>query len=131
MSADTFTFEIPGTLPQLNDYIRAERATRFAAARIKREAHAKVIAALAPQCPLPHFHEPVNVTFTWHRPDRRTDKDNVAFAKKFILDALQKAGVIENDKWAMCTPYDGGFFIDRENPRTVVTITKATDLVGF
>lgn len=127
MSADTFTFEIPGTMPQLNDYIRAERATRFAAARIKRDAHAKVFAALAPQVTLPRFDEPVDVVFTWHRPDRRTDKDNVAFAKKFILDALQKAGVIENDKWAMCTPYDGGFFIDKENPRTVVEITKSKE----
>lgn len=127
MSADTFTFEIPGTLPQLNDYIRAERATRFAAARIKRDAHAKVIAALAQQVQLPRFHEPVDVTFTWYRPDRRTDKDNVAFAKKFILDALQKVSVIENDKWAMCTPYDGGYFIDKENPRTVVTIIKSKE----
>ena len=127
MSADTFTFEIPGTMPQLNDYIRAERATRFAAARIKGDAHAKVFAALAPQVPLPHFDKPVDVIFTWYRPDRRTDKDNVAFAKKFILDALQKAGVIENDKWSMCTPYDGGFFIDKENPRTVVKIIKSKE----
>lgn len=127
MSADTFIFEIPGTMPQLNDYIRAERATRFAAARIKRDAHAKVFAALAPQVPLPHFDEPVDVIFTWYRPDRRTDKDNVAFAKKFILDALQKAGVIENDKWAMCSPYDGGYSIDKENPRTVVKIIKSKE----
>lgn len=127
MSADAYTFEIPGTLPQLNDYIRAERATRFAAARIKREAHGKVFDALGLQGPPPRFDEPVTVTFTWYRPNRRTDKDNVAFAKKFILDALQKAGVIENDKWAMCTPYDGGFFIDKENPRTVVTITKSKE----
>lgn len=128
MSAEVYSFEIPGKLPQLNDYIRAERANWRAAARIKREAHKQVIDAM--QDP-PHFDAPVNVCFKWFRPDRRSDKDNVAFAKKFVLDALQMAGVIENDKWNMCTPYDGGFYIDKQNPRTVVIISKATDLVGF
>lgn len=128
MSAEVYAFEIPGTLPQLNDYIRVERANRYAAANLKKKAHEKVLEAL--QDP-PRFTTPVHVCFKWYRPNRCTDKDNVAFAKKFILDALQIAGVIENDKWAMCTPYDGGFYIDKENPRTVVIISKATDLVGF
>lgn len=39
----------------------------------------------------------VTVHFTWHEKDRRRDKDNVAFAKKFVLDALQKCGVLRND----------------------------------
>lgn len=128
MSAGVYSFEIPGTMPQLNDYIRVERANRYAAASLKKKTHEKVLEAL--QDP-PRFTTPVHVCFKWYRPNRRTDKDNVAFAKKFILDALQIAGVIENDKWAMCTPYDGGFYIDKENPRTVVIISKATDLVGF
>lgn len=124
MSAPVYVFEVPGTLPQLNDYIRVERANRYAAASLKKKAHAQVIAALRDP---PRFDKPVDVRFDWYRPDRRTDKDNVAFAKKFILDALQIAGVIENDKWAMCTPYDGGFYIDKENPRTVVTISISLD----
>ena len=40
---------------------------------------------------------PVHITFVWHEPNKRRDKDNVAFAKKFILDALQKAGRLKND----------------------------------
>ena len=34
--------------------------------------------------------------FEWHSSTRH-DPDNVAFAKKFILDGLQLAGVLEND----------------------------------
>ena len=34
--------------------------------------------------------------FEWHSSTRH-DPDNVAFAKKFILDGLQAAGVLEND----------------------------------
>ena len=47
------------------------------------------------------MERPVHVTFVWLEPNHRRDKDNVAFAKKFILDALQKKGVLPNDnnKW--------------------------------
>lgn len=34
--------------------------------------------------------------FHWYT-STRADPDNIAFAKKFILDGLQMAGVIEND----------------------------------
>lgn len=50
---------------------------------------------------LGHFTEPVFVEFHWYEPNMKRDQDNVAFAKKFILDGLQIAGVITNDnyKW--------------------------------
>lgn len=114
-----YRFEVPGTLPHLNDYVRAERANRYAAAALKKRAQRQVIEAM--QGP-PAIKGPVVVLFEWYRPDRRADKDNVAFAKKFVLDALQEAGVIESDKWSMCDPYDKAFAVDRGNPRTVVTI---------
>lgn len=41
-----WTFEIPGTLPSLNDYIRAERANRFAAAGLKKKAQAAIVEAM-------------------------------------------------------------------------------------
>ena len=37
------------------------------------------------------------IVFRWIEPNRRRDKDNVAFAKKFILDALVKAGKLKDD----------------------------------
>ena len=117
---ERFAFSVPGKLPSLNDFIRVERANRFAAASLKRRAHEQVLAALGEH---PSFTEPVTVFFAWYRPDKRTDKDNVAFAKKFVLDALQIAGVIPNDTWNLCTPYDTAFAIDKANPRTEITIT--------
>ena len=68
------------------------------------------------------FDRPVLIHYRWIEPNRRRDKDNVAFAKKFILDALQEAGVIKSDGWKMCTPYDAGFMVNRKRPRTVVRI---------
>ena len=115
-----YTVEIPGRLPSLNDYVRAERSNRHSAAKIKRETEDMIVALLNGA---PSFDKPVLVLFDWIRDDMRTDKDNVAFAKKFVLDALQSAGVISRDSWSLCTPFDRRFAINRTNPRTIVTIT--------
>ncbi len=113
-------FEIPGTLPTLNEYVNRERANRYAAAALKKKAQQQVIASIRSDAP--RFAGDVTVWFTWIRPDMRCDKDNVAFAKKFILDALQAAGVIKKDSWKLCTPYDAGFAVNKKNPRTIVEI---------
>lgn len=36
-----YRFEIPGTLPTLNQYVDKERANRFAAAAVKKQAQGK------------------------------------------------------------------------------------------
>ena len=116
-----FTFEIPGTLPTLNQYVDHERANRFAAAAMKRKTQERIVTAMGGIAP--HFEGEVTVQFEWIRPDARSDKDNVAFAKKFILDALQQAGVIASDSWKLCTPRDVRFAVNKSEPRTIVTVT--------
>ena len=116
-----FTFEIPGTLPTLNQYVDRERANRFAAAEMKRKTQERIVTAIGPVAP--HFDGKVTVLFEWIRPDARSDKDNVAFAKKFILDALQQTGVIARDSWKLCTPLDVRFAVNKSEPRTIVTVT--------
>ena len=37
------------------------------------------------------------VRFEWHEKTKKRDYDNIAFAKKFILDALVKNGVLVDD----------------------------------
>ncbi len=39
----------------------------------------------------------VTIHFHWTEENKRRDLDNVAFAKKFILDALVSLGKLEND----------------------------------
>lgn len=116
-----WSFEIPGKLPTLNEYVQQERSNRYKAAKLKRETQELIMAAIPPDHP--HFHGHVFIYFGWIRPDARADKDNVAFAKKFILDALQDATVIKRDSWKLATPYDQAFMVNRSNPRTVVTIS--------
>lgn len=40
------------------------------------------------------------MVFSWHVKGKY-DSDNIAFAKKFVLDGMVKAGILENDnpKW--------------------------------
>lgn len=40
---------------------------------------------------------PVILNIEWHEKTKRRDADNIASAKKFILDALVKTGVLVDD----------------------------------
>lgn len=86
--------KIKGKLPSLNEYINACRRNRYAGAKMKQETETLVgyqLVALRP------IKAPVIIHFFWYEKNSRRDKDNVAAAKKFILDAMQKTGKIPND----------------------------------
>lgn len=91
-----FSFYVEGRLPTLNEYIKAERGNRYAAAKLKKETEIRIVADIKKtgkgDIPIPFI-----LKIVWYEKTKRRDKDNVAFAKKFILDALQKGGYIEND----------------------------------
>lgn len=118
--------EIPGKLPTMNEYNGAQRANRVHGARMKRKTQDSII----DYCwGIPSFAriKHVYVGFVWVRADRRSDKDNVATGKKFVLDALQEAGILSNDSWKLCTPYDLGYMVNPRNPRTIVYISTDLD----
>lgn len=118
------TLEIVGRFPSLNDYISAERRNRHIAAKMKRDETERVKeAALA--AGIPTFSNPVTVSFKWIEPNTRRDVDNVAFAKKFILDGLVNAGVLPSDSRKHVTGLKDDFSeVDKNNPRVVVTIEE-------
>lgn len=92
--------EIPMKLPSLNAYINECRKNKFAGAKMKKEIEDDIGYFINK---LPRFKKPIKINFTWIEADKRRDFDNVCFAKKFILDSLQKAGKLENDnrKWVV------------------------------
>ena len=51
-------------------------------------------------------------------------KDNIAFAKKFIQDALVETGVLRNDGWSEIEGFTDNFALDPKNPRVEVTIEE-------
>jgi hypothetical protein len=81
-------------LPSLNEYIGACRANKYEAANLKRVTEAGIIPFLRR---LPRFERPVIIHFRWIERDHRRDSDNIAAGKKFILDAMVKAGILKDD----------------------------------
>lgn len=106
--------EINMKLPSLNEYVRANRTVSggyYAGAKMKNEVEEGIIYSLAR---LPKITKPVFIRFTWIEKNRKRDKDNIAFGKKFILDAMQKSGKLDNDNWRWIRGFTDRFEIGPE-----------------
>ncbi len=119
-------FEIPGTLPGLNEVISEAKSSPLKYARLKKRMN-RLVAACAIQARVRSFSRPVFVSVTWYAPDRKRDKDNIAAGKKFILDGLQDAGVLANDGWNQIAGFRDSFEIDKANPRIKIELTEEPD----
>ena len=115
---------VEGRFPSLNDYVDAERANRFLGSKMKREQTERVAAAALSQGAR-RVPGPVTVRFLWVEPNRRRDLDNVAFAKKFVLDGLVAAGVIDGDDQRHVKGLQDVFEVDPTRPRVVVEVSEA------
>lgn len=92
-----YKFEINKRLPSYNEYSNMNRKNKYAGATMKKNIETEIWAYILNQLKSVKIHKPVFITFTWVEENKKRDLDNICFAKKFILDALQKAEVIEND----------------------------------
>lgn len=124
-------FVIPMRLPGLNEYIDAERTHRQKAAKLKRLVQRDISACILDQLGGAAYDCPVDIEYTWYEADRRRDKDNIAFAKKFINDALVECGVLPNDGWRNIRTMFDMFDVDATNPRVEVTISPCYDEEDF
>ena len=119
---------IPFRLPGLNDYIAALDANRYRGHKLKQSTEADIgiciLSALA-QKDLKRVQEyPVRVSFEWHEKTRKRDLDNIASAKKYILDALQKSGVLQGDGQKYVGDLHDVFYIPSNRDEVIVYIEK-------
>lgn len=116
---------IPGTLPNLNDYIAAERTNRHKGAKMKADS-GTIVAVAIRQCMRDiKIDKPVFMEYTWIEPSRRRDKDNISsFGRKVIQDALVDTGVLKNDGWKYVVGFSDKFEVDKKNPRIEVKIRE-------
>ena len=108
MPPQAYQFTLPMQLPGLNEYINTCRLNRYQGARMKRMVENKIAFFIMR---LPMIKRPVTIHFHWIEPNRKRDLDNVAFAKKFILDALVKRGKLEDDSSKYVTGFTDTFEI--------------------
>ena len=117
-----YTVEIPLKLPSLNEYINVCRTNKYAAASFKREQEESLMWFLKK---LPKFQHPVSIHFHWVEKNQKRDIDNIAFAKKFILDALVKLGKLKDDNQQYVKSFTDTFEIS--NVTKVILYIKETD----
>lgn len=115
-------FTIPGRLDGLNEYISKERSNRYAAGNLKKKNQKIIMAAIMAHGVQPITKPPIILKIEWHDNGRR-DIDNVCFAKKFILDALQEAFIIEDDNRKNVVGFTDLFSLDK-NEHIDVTILE-------
>ena len=98
-------------LPSLNDYIRVCRCNKFQAAKFKADIEREIGFYLLK---MPKWDNPIKIHFTWIEGNKRRDLDNICFAKKFILDAMQKYGKLTNDNRKCVQGFTDTFKYDKE-----------------
>lgn len=119
-----YRITVPGILPSLNEYINAERQNKYKAAAMKRKAEQLITIMARTQLKGVKIEKPVRIEYIWVEPNRKRDKDNIAFAKKFIQDALVKCNILKNDGWNEIVGFIDRFDIDKRNPRIDIDIEE-------
>jgi Holliday junction resolvase RusA-like endonuclease len=115
-----YWFFIPERLMNLNDYIKFNRYSKYKGNSVKQETEDLIQRHIKKQLKWLEIRKPVLMVFTWSELNKMRDPDNICFAKKFILDALVKCGVLPNDGWGQVSGFNDRFKVDRENPGVLV-----------
>lgn len=114
-------YHINGLLPGMNEYIKAINSNRHKGNQLKRETQDLILWQIKPHTP---YEKPVFIEFLWIEQNKRRDKDNIASAKKFILDALQEIGILKGDGWKHIVGFKDDFKINTKHPGVEVTIKE-------
>ena len=131
-------FEVPGKRPGLNELIDArmktvavkgsKRTTVYTRMK-KEETDLFALCARAANGKARRGSAHAMVLIDIYEPNKRRDPDNVQGAvRKFALDGLVKAGVLQNDGWRDVHPTQlTRVGVDELNPRTVVRVCWPQD----
>lgn len=118
-------FEIKEKLPGANNILYKNP---HKVSDIKKEAEKDIIVYIK-QYKIRRIKRPVFLKFVWYEGTKRRDKDNVAFRKKFIQDAMKKAGIIpdDNNNWVMGF---ADYFVYGKGQKVVVEIYDCDEVEG-
>ena len=99
-------YEIDMKLPSLNDYIEVCRGNKFKANTYKAKIERDIGLFLTK---MPKWTNPIKIHFHWIEGNKKRDLDNIAFAKKFILDSMVKHGKLSDDNRKCVTAFTDTF----------------------
>lgn len=113
--------EIPLKLPSLNEYINACRKNAYAGAKMKKQTQEDIMWFVKK---LPKFDKPISIHFHWVEGNRKRDYDNIASAKKFILDAMVKCGKLKDDNRNFVTGFSDTFGYEKGTWKVILEIEE-------
>ena len=128
-----YKFTINGRLPDLNDYLQAERVSRRTpngklftrGAEMKKKWQKYIIVFIRKDLKGVKITKPVVIHYHYYEPNARRDYGNIhAVAQKFIEDALQITKVLVNDNQKYVKGFTADFDIDVDEPRIEVEIEE-------
>ena len=119
------TLVINEKLSNLNDYTNANRTNKYVGADMKKNNEKIISSYIQQQLKGVNFKNKVKLSFRWYEQNRRRDLDNIAVAKKFILDALVSNNIIVSDGWRGVAGFTDEFYIDKAGYRVEVDIEEA------
>lgn len=124
---DKQTFTIYGTLDGLNEYTKDNRTpsrkTGRMGAKNKRDNENIVKEAISKSF-LVRIEDPITVNILWVEKNRKRDPDNIAFGKKYILDALRDYTIIPGDGHNNIRGFSDIFAFSKNNPHILVELKK-------
>lgn len=104
-------YEIDMKLPSLNDYTKWCRGNKFLANTKKVQIEKEIGLFLMK---MPKWTNPIKIHFHWIEGNKKRDLDNIAFAKKFILDSMVKCGKLKDDNRKCVTAFTDSFEYGKE-----------------
>lgn len=112
------TYFIGKNLAKLNEHDSANRANKFGGANLKKKMTELVAGELEGKRVIT---SPVKLGFVWGYSSKH-DFDNIAFARKYVLDGMVKAHILPNDNQKWVKGFLGDEFIKVEEGGEYVTV---------
>lgn len=120
----TYKLEILGKLPSLNDYVNACRYNRFAGAKMKADVETNIMWQMKEQMKNVKVVPPVKLVFTWIEENNKRDLDNIASAKKFLLDSIVKLNILEDDSRKFVSGFTDNFPKSEKSAKVYIEIIE-------
>lgn len=117
-------FIIDDRLNSLNDYTKACRKNAYAGATMKKQNERVVMYYIRKNHLKKIENYPIKARILWFEKNKRRDIDNITFATKFILDALVKMKIIEDDSQQYVTEIEHHVSVDTKKPRIEVELIE-------
>ena len=112
---------IPHRLAGLNELLGATNQHRQKGAKLKKQ-ETELVALYARR--LKPYDKPIVLSVVYHEPNAKRDPDNIAAAKKFILDGLVDAGVLPNDTQKWVRGFSDRWVVDKDHVGVSITIKE-------